>query len=49
MGLAGADFLYTLDSGSAALSALAIASDGSLSPIAGAAGLPATAVGLAVS
>jgi 6-phosphogluconolactonase len=49
MGLAGGDFLYTLDSGAATISAFAIATDGSLSPIAGAAALPATAVGLAVS
>lgn len=49
MGLAGADFLYTLDAGSAAISAFGIGSDGSLSPVAGASGLPAAAVGLAVS
>jgi 6-phosphogluconolactonase (cycloisomerase 2 family) len=49
MGLAGGDFLYTLDSGAGTISAFGIGSDGSLSAIAGASGLPASAVGLAVS
>jgi 6-phosphogluconolactonase len=49
MGLAGGAFLYTLNAGSHDISAFAVATDGSLSAIAGAAGLPATAVGLAVS
>jgi 6-phosphogluconolactonase len=39
--------LYTLDSGGHDVSAFAIGVDGSLTPIAGAAGLPASAIGLA--
>ena len=40
-------YLYTLDSASHAISALAIGEDGSLTPLPGTAGLPAGAVGLA--
>lgn len=49
MDLAREDFLYTLDAGSDGISAFAVGSDGSLSAIAGAAGLPAASVGLAVA
>jgi len=49
MDLAEGDFLYTLDAGSDAISAFAVGSDGSLSAIAGASGLPAASVGLAVA
>lgn len=40
-------FLYTRNGGNGTVSAFAVGSDGSLSPIAGASGLPAGAVGLA--
>jgi 6-phosphogluconolactonase (cycloisomerase 2 family) len=49
MGIAGGDFLYTLDAGTDAISAFELNADGSLTPIAGASGLPAASVGLAVS
>lgn len=40
-------FLYTLDSGSLAISGFAVQSNGSLVPVSGASGLPAGANGLA--
>jgi hypothetical protein len=48
MGIAGGDFLYTMDAGTDAISAFELNADGSLTPIA-ASGLQAASVGLAVS
>jgi 6-phosphogluconolactonase (cycloisomerase 2 family) len=47
-GIADGAFLYTRNGNSADISAFVIAADGSLGAIAGASGLPATSVGLAV-
>jgi len=41
------DYLYVLNAGTHTISAFSVGSDGSLSPVGGAAGLPASAVGVA--
>ena len=43
----GSHFLYSLDSGARGISGFEVNRDGSLTPIGGASGLPAAAVGLA--